>query len=82
MSTAHGHEELHHLVDRLLPAQARRLLILVESDPDLAPYVEHEDEGEPGRTRSLSVIGIWESGRTDASERHDDRIRHRMTGPA
>jgi hypothetical protein len=82
MSTAHDYEELHHLVDRLPAAQARRLLVLVESDPEFAPYVEHEGEGEPGRTRSLSVIGIWESGRTDASERHDDYIRDRMTPPA
>jgi len=82
VSTAHDHEELHHLVDRLPPAQARRLLILVESDPDLATYVAHEGEDEPGRTRSLSVIGIWESGRTDASQRHDDYIRDRMTRPA
>ena len=80
MSTAYDHEELHHLVDRLPPAQARRLLVLVESDPELAPYVEHD--AEPGRTRSLSVIGIWESGRADASERHDDYIRERMNRPA
>jgi hypothetical protein len=82
VSTAHDHEELHHLVGRLPPAQARRLLILVESDPDLAPYVEHEGEGEPARTRPLSVTGSWESGRTDGSERHDDYIRDRMTRPA
>jgi len=82
VSIAHDYEELHHLVDRLPPAQARRLLILVGSDPDLAPYVAYEDEGEPARTRPLSVIGIWESGRIDASERHDDYIRDRMTRPA
>jgi hypothetical protein len=82
VSTARDYEVLHYLVDRLPPAQARRLLILVETDPDLAPYVEHEGEGEPARTRPLSVIDIWESGRTDASERHDDYIRDRMTRPA
>jgi hypothetical protein len=30
----------------------------------------------------LSVIGIWESGRGDLSERHDEIIRGRLKRPA
>ena len=70
---------------REAPRQAERLRVLVASDPELAsaaqPEAEGEGEGEqPGRR--LSVIGIWESGRGDLSERHDEVIRGRLKRPA
>jgi hypothetical protein len=38
------------------------------------PSAEAEQSGQ----RRLSVIGIWESGRGDLSERHDEIIRGRL----
>jgi anti-sigma factor RsiW len=79
VTAAHDHEELHHVVDRLPPTQARRLLVLLESDPELARYVHHDVRA--GTPRSLSIIGVWDSGRADVSEHHDDYIRERMNRP-
>jgi len=76
VTAAHDYEDLHHLVNRLTPRQAARLRVLVASDPDLASASEPEDE-EP-TTRRPSIIGIWDSGRSDLSERHDEIIRERL----
>ena len=82
MTAAHDYDDLHHLVDRLSPRQAARLRVLVASDPELAPATQPGDkgkgEGEQAGQRRLSVIGIWESGRGDLSERHDEVIRGRL----
>ncbi|MGH3500950.1 MAG: hypothetical protein ACRDQA_08660 [Nocardioidaceae bacterium] len=79
MTAAHDYEDLHHLVDQLTPDQARRLRVLVESDPDLtqATGPGEEAHAEPAPQR-LSIIGIWDSGRGDLSERHDEIIRERL----
>ena len=71
-------------MDRLSPRQAERLRVLVASDPELAPAAQPEtpQEGEQARRRRLSVVGIWESGRGDLSERHDEVIRGRLKRPA
>ena len=76
--------QLHHLVDRLSPRQAERLRVLVASDPELAPAAKPEapEGGEQAGPRRLSVIGIWDSGRGDLSERHDEIIRGRLKRPA
>jgi hypothetical protein len=76
MTAAHDYEDLHHLVDRLTPRQAERLRVLMVTDPELAPArgPESEQAAAPG----LSIIGIWDSGRGDLSERHDEIIRERM----
>jgi len=76
VTAAHDYDDLHHLVDRLTPRQAARLRVLVASDPDLASASESEDE-EP-TARRPSIIGIWDSGRSDLSERHDEIIRERL----
>jgi hypothetical protein len=80
---AHDCDDLHHLVDRLSPRQAERLRVLAASDPELASAAQPgaPAEGEQGQRR-LSVIGIWESGRGDLSERHDEIIRRRLKRPA
>ncbi len=76
VTAAHDFDDLHHLVDRLTPRQAAKLRVLVASDPDLASV--REPGGGEARGRRLSVIGIWESGRSDLSERHDEIIRERL----
>jgi hypothetical protein len=80
MTAANDYDDLHHLVDRLTPGQAERLRVLVASDPELSPTAEPESERAP--KRRLSIIGIWESGRGDLSERHDEIIRERLKRPA
>ena len=82
VTAAHDHDDLHHLVDRLSPRQAERLRVLVASDPELAPAAQPEAEGNRTGQRRLSVIGIWETGRGDLSERHDEFIRGRLKHPA
>jgi hypothetical protein len=81
MTAAHDYDDLHHLVDRLNPRQAERLRVLVASDPELASATQPEAAGEQSGRR-LSVIGIWESGCGDLSERHDEIIRRRLKPPA
>ncbi|MFZ5849902.1 MAG: hypothetical protein ACOYY2_00715 [Actinomycetota bacterium] len=78
MTAAHDHEELHHLVDRLPPDQARRLRGLIEADPELARFAESDHDVAGEGQRPLSIVGIWESGRGDLSERHDEIIRERL----
>ena len=80
MTAAHDFDDLHHLVDSLTPRQAARLRVLVASDPELAPAAQ--PACEPAEERRPSIIGIWESGRSDLSERHDEIIRERLKRPA
>ncbi|WP_433439422.1 hypothetical protein [Nonomuraea sp. CA-141351] len=75
MSAGHAHEELHHLVDRLSPDQARRLLRLVKTDPELANLSDEQDK--PVRRR-LSIAGIGASGEGDLSERVEDLLAERF----
>ncbi len=84
VTAAHDYDDLHHLVDRLSPHQADRLRVLVASDPELASAAQPEapGQGEQAGQRRLSVVGIWESGRGDLSERHDEIIRGRLKRPA
>ncbi|MEU4404136.1 hypothetical protein AB0F88_06390 [Streptosporangium sp. NPDC023963] len=77
MTAGHAHEELHHLVDRLSPDQARRLLRLVKTDPELAETVDEETD-EPARRRRLSIAGIGASGEGDLSERVEDLLAERF----
>ncbi|MCT9930461.1 hypothetical protein N5079_09555 [Planotetraspora sp. A-T 1434] len=73
MTAAHDYEEMHHLVDLLPPAGVRRLRLLVESDPELARFVDAAEDEIDGR--DLSFIGLGSSGRSDVSERHDEILR-------
>jgi len=77
MSAGHAHEELHHLVDRLSPDQAGRLLRLVRTDPELAEAA-NEGLSEPVRRRRLSIAGIGASGEGDLSERVEDLLAERF----
>lgn len=77
MTAGHAHEELHHLVDRLSPDQARRLLRLVKTDPELAETVDEQID-EPVRRRRLSIAGIGASGEGDLSERVEDLLAERF----
>jgi hypothetical protein len=82
VTAAHDYDDLHYLVDRLSPRQAERLRVLVASDPELAAAAQPAAEGEQSGRRQLTVVGIWESGRGDLSERHDEIIRGRLKRPA
>jgi hypothetical protein len=92
-----AHNELHHLVDRLPPDQARRLLRLVETDPELADYVpdtaaavndeiEHNShEGQSGGQeprRRISFAGIFDAGPADLAERAEDYLHEHFDRPA
>jgi hypothetical protein len=50
--------------------------VLVASDPELSPTAE--PEVQRATARRLPIIGTWESGRVDLSERHDEIIRERL----
>jgi hypothetical protein len=76
VTAARDYDDLHDLVDRLTPRQAERLRVPVASDPDLASATQ--PQGEQQARRRVSIIGIWESGRGDLSERHDEIIRERL----
>ncbi len=79
-------EELHRLVDRLTPGQARLLLRLAKSDPGLAEDGEQAGpQPEPSTSgdalhRFQSFVGIMDSGRSDLSERHQEIIRDGING--
>jgi len=76
VTAARDHDDLHHLVDRLTPRQATRLRLLLASDPELADTTQAgHDQDTPGPP---TIIGIWDSGRGDLSERHDEIIRERL----
>jgi hypothetical protein len=83
VTSAYDYEDMHHLVDRLTPAQVRRLRLLVTQDEELsqvsgellAANEAAEDESVPAGM--LALIGSID-GPTDIAERHDDYIRERM----
>ena len=76
-------EDLHRLLDRLPPAQVRRLRALVEADPELARYASTEpDAVPPGGGALLGFLGSFESGRGDLGERHEEIIREGLDRPA
>ncbi|GAA3521984.1 hypothetical protein GCM10023075_82970 [Streptosporangium album] len=64
-------------MDRLSPDQARRLLRLVKTDPELAETAD-EELSEPVRRRRLSIAGIGASGEGDLSERVEDLLAERF----
>jgi hypothetical protein len=82
VSAAHDYEDLHRLVDRLSPAQVRRLRVLAAADPELHDLLDsatERSEGGQARDRLLALAGLWTSGPSDAAQRHDELIRERFT---
>ncbi len=77
VTAARDYEDLHDLVDRLSPRQAARLRLLITADPDLAPAGQQAASGGQAPV-PVSVTGIWDSGRGDLSERHEEIIRERL----
>lgn len=81
MTAAYDSEDLHHLVDRLTPAQVRRLRLLVTQNEELSrvasgmPRTATSNEAPPSL---LALIGAVD-GPADLAERHDDYVRERMS---
>lgn len=80
MTAAFDYEDMHHLVDRLTPAQVRRLRLLITQDEELSQAAEAPSprpEEQPVPDGLLALIGAVK-GPKDLAERHDDYIRERM----
>ncbi len=82
VTAAYDFEDLHHLVDRLTPAQARRLRLFVSQDEELSrvaaglPGAATAEDGPP-LAGFLALIGSVD-GPADLAEHHDDYIRERL----
>ncbi|MEU7648867.1 hypothetical protein [Streptomyces huasconensis] len=76
MTAAEEHEHLHDIVDRLPLAEARRLLVLVESDPALSRFTEDEESLPPAIERPgfAAFVGMGRSGHHDTARRHRELI--------
>jgi len=82
VTAAYDYEDMHHLVDRLTPAQVRRLRLLVTQDEELSQVAAELPRSgatadEAPLAGFLSLIGSID-GPSDLAERHDDYIRDRM----
>jgi hypothetical protein len=82
VTAAYDYEDLHHLVDRLTPAQVRRLRLLVSQDEELSRVAGGLPDARTAADKSpsaglLALIGSVE-GPPDLAERHDDYVRERM----
>jgi hypothetical protein len=58
VTAAHDYEELYHLVDRLSPGQARRLLALAKADPELADVADAEEDAHPSVLPETTLLGL------------------------
>ncbi|MET8158631.1 hypothetical protein ABZT47_19820 [Sphaerisporangium sp. NPDC005289] len=80
MDAARDYDDLHALVDRLKPDQARRLravaLRLVQSG-DVPEGASAEQSGK----RRLSFIGMMNSGVGDLAERHEEVLKEGLDRP-
>jgi hypothetical protein len=81
MRVADDYEDLRHLVDRLTPAQARHLRVLVSNDEQLASATVRPTPASnavaPLPSSFMELAGSIE-GPGDVAERHDDYIRDRL----
>ncbi|WP_062431260.1 hypothetical protein [Herbidospora daliensis] len=75
MSADPAYEELHHLVDRLSPGQASRVLRLVQDE--LADPATEDPVAESPQ-RHLTIAGIGASGESDISERIEEITAERF----
>jgi hypothetical protein len=82
VTAAYEYEDLHHLVDRLTPAQVRRLQLFVAQDEELSRVAgglpaAGTAEDEPPSAGLLALIGSVD-GPADLAEHHDAYIRERL----
>jgi len=84
VTAAHDYDDLHRLVDRLTPGQARALravaLVLVESRPDETETLTSAAVST-GRRRRLSFAGIMDA-EPDLAERSEDILRAEFGRPS
>ncbi|MEU7583365.1 hypothetical protein AB0B50_37975 [Streptomyces sp. NPDC041068] len=73
MTAAEDCDHLRHVLDALPPATLRHLRLIVDTDPETAPYAEEAGAEPPAR--GLSFAGIGDSGRSDLSERHRELVQ-------
>jgi hypothetical protein len=76
VTAAYDYEDLHHLVDRLTPAQARRLRRLVTQDEELSRTAAG-DAGSGQIAGLLALIGSV-TGPADLAEAHDRHVARRF----
>ena len=82
VTAAYDYEDMHHLVDRLTPAQVRRLRLLVTQDEELSQVAQtlpaaDWPEAVVVPDGLMALIGSID-GPADLGERHDDYIQERM----
>jgi len=81
---AHEYDDLHRLVNRLTPGQARALravaLELVETDSSQSETAAAA-RSEEGRRRRLSFVGIMDA-EPDLAERSEDILRAAFRNPS
>jgi hypothetical protein len=77
MSAAEDRDRLRHWLDALSPEQARRALVLLSSDPDLAAAERRDLETVPAIQRPgfAAFVGMGRSGHADTARRHRDVIQ-------
>jgi hypothetical protein len=76
MTAARDYEDLHHLVDRLTPAQARRLRRLVTQDEELSRTAAAD--ADTGSTAGLVALIGSITGAADLAEEHDRHVSGRF----
>lgn len=72
MTAAEDYEHLKHLIDRLPPEKLRHLRVVVDTDPEIAPFAEDADALPPAIERPgfAAFAGMGRSGHTDTARRH------------
>ena len=85
MTAAHDYEHLHHLVDRLSPAQVRRLRLIITEDEELSRVdrdvpdaAEERGDGRDALPDDFLALFGSINAPADYAERHDDYVRDRM----
>ncbi|MEZ0090421.1 hypothetical protein [Streptacidiphilus sp. EB129] len=58
MTAAYEYQDMHHLVDRLTPAQVRRLYLLVTRDEELSQVAQSMHPADAGASEEPVPAGL------------------------